>query len=158
MMRSRLGLLVRWCTLLLVTAPAFAANTAGAPSVAPAIAPAISPVGGLFQILFGLIAVLAIMAFAAWSYKKIGPVTTSNQLPVKVIGGVSVGNREKIMVVEVADQWIVVGVTSNQINTLSTLPKQEQFLDEQKAINPSEQFSTWLKRTIDKRNAAEQKS
>jgi flagellar protein FliO/FliZ len=125
------------------------ANTANA----PAINAATSPVAGFFQILFGLIAVLAIMAFAAWSFKKIGPVTSLNKLPVKVIGGVSVGNREKIMVIEVADQWLVVGVTSNQINTLSTLNKQEQFLNDTVMSNPTEQFSSWLKKTIEKRNA-----
>jgi flagellar protein FliO/FliZ len=115
-------------------------------------ATAISPVAGLFQILLGLAAVLTLMAVAAWLFKKIGPVNTGNQLPVKVIGGVSVGNRERIMVVEVADQWIVVGITAQQINTLSTMPKQEKLVETSSTLLKENQFSSWLKRTMDKRS------
>jgi flagellar protein FliO/FliZ len=56
------------------------------------------------------------------------------------------------MVVEVADQWIVVGVTANQINTLSTMPKQEKLVEESTSTAPENQFSTWLKRTVAKRS------
>lgn len=112
----------------------------------------ISPSTGLLQIFLGLIAVLMLMAFAAWFFKKIGPITSATKVSVKVVGGVSVGNREKIMVIEIADQWIVVGVTANQINTLSTMPKQEQLTVETSSTIPENQFATWLKRTLDKRN------
>ncbi|HTD07168.1 flagellar biosynthetic protein FliO [Undibacterium sp.] len=117
---------------------------------------AISPAAGLLQIFLGLIAVLALMAVAAWSFKKIGPVTTGNKVPVKIVGGVNVGNRERIMVVEVADQWIVVGITASQINTLSTMPKQINLAEQQDDAQPVNPFSTWLKRTMDKRNEPQQ--
>lgn len=117
---------------------------------------AISPTAGLLQIFLGLVAVLALMAVAAWSFKKIGPVASGNKVPVKVVGGVNVGNRERIMVVEVADQWIVVGVTASQINTLSTMPKQMNLVEQQDETQPVHQFSTWLKRTMDKRNQPQQ--
>ena len=122
---------------------------------AAADAAAISPTTGLLQILLGLIAVLALMGVTAWLFKKMGPVNTGNKISVKVVGGVSVGNRERIMVVEVADQWIVVGVTANQINTLSTMPKQEKLLDESQSTAVEHQFSTWLKRTIAKRSESQ---
>ncbi len=134
--------------LLLCTAPAsaFAATTEAA---------AISPTTGLLQIFLGLIAVLTLMGVAAWFFKKIGPINTGNKIPVKIVGGVSVGNRERIMVVEVADQWIVVGVTANQINTLSTMPKQEKLVEETISSAPENQFSTWLKRTMAKRSESQ---
>ncbi|MDY7537115.1 flagellar biosynthetic protein FliO [Undibacterium sp. RTI2.1] len=117
---------------------------------------AISPTTGFLQILLGLGAVLALMLFAAWLFKRIGPAVTGNKIPVNIIGGVNVGNRERIMVVEVADQWIVVGVTAQQITTLSTMPKQEQIVAEQLAKQTSTQvanpFSAWLAKTIEKRN------
>lgn len=129
--------------LLLVLPASFATGAEAA---------AISPTTGLLQIFLGLVAVLTLMAVAAWFFKKLGPVNTGNKLPVKIIGGVSVGNRERIMVVEVADQWIVVGVTSNQINTLSTMPKQEKLVEESTYNAQENQFSSWLKRTMDKRS------
>ncbi|MES2049003.1 MAG: flagellar biosynthetic protein FliO [Pseudomonadota bacterium] len=129
--------------LLLLALPATTASAETA---------AISPATGLLQIFLGLIAVLTLMGVAAWFFKKIGPVNTGNKIPVKIVGGVSVGNRERIMVVEVADQWIVVGVTANQINTLSTMPRQEKLVEEQQSSTPENQFSTWLKRTMAKRS------
>jgi flagellar protein FliO/FliZ len=36
-----------------------------------------------------------------------------------------IGNRERIVLVEVADTWIVVGLVPGQIRTLHTLPKGE---------------------------------
>lgn len=129
--------------LLLLTLPATTASAETA---------AISPSAGLLQIFLGLIAVLTLMGVAAWFFKKIGPVHTGNKLAVKIVGGVSVGNRERIMVVEVADQWIVVGVTANQINTLSTMPRQEKLAEESQSATPENQFSTWLKRTMAKRS------
>jgi flagellar protein FliO/FliZ len=133
----------RFLLLLALPPAAFAA----APETA-----AISPTTGLLQIFLGLIAVLALMGAAAWFFKKIGPVNSGNKIPVKIVGGVSVGNRERIMVVEIADQWIVVGVTANQINTLSTMPKQEKLGEEILSSAPENQFSTWLKRTMAKRS------
>ena len=123
---------------------------------------AISPTTGFLQILLGLAAVITLMLFAAWLFKRIGPAVTGNKIPVNIIGGVNVGNRERIMVVEVADQWIVVGVTAQQITTLSTMPKQEQLVAEQlakqmntQAVNP---FSAWLAKTIEKRNSSNDSS
>ena len=127
------------------------ALTASASAATAAETTAISPTTGLLQVFLGLIAVLTLMGVAAWFFKKIGPVNTANKIPVKIVGGVSVGNRERIMVVEVADQWIVVGVTANQINTLSTMPKQEKLTQETTLSTPENQFSTWLKRTMAKR-------
>ncbi len=110
-----------------------------------------SPSAGLLQIFLGLVAVLSLMGFAAWFFKKLGPVTSGNKVAVKIVGGVNVGNRERIMVVEVADQWIVVGITATQINTLSTMPKQDIPATGTPSDMPEKQFSTWLKRTLDKR-------
>jgi flagellar protein FliO/FliZ len=121
-------------------------------SVCAADTTPVSPSTGLLQIFLGLIAVLALMGVAAWFFKRLGPIANGHHVPVKVIGGVNVGNRERIMVIEVADQWIVVGVTAQQITTLTTMPKQEKESSDTSAIVPEKMFSTWLKRTLDKRN------
>lgn len=140
-------LLTSLVSLSFAPAAVFAIETASTPVTPPSAA--------LGQIAYGLMAVLALMLVAAWLFKKINPIALGNKVPVKVVGGVSIGNRERVMVVEVADQWIVIGVTATQINTLSTMPK----------MNPSEEmsatssannqattpFSSWLKRTIEKR-------
>jgi flagellar protein FliO/FliZ len=42
-----------------------------------------------------------------------------------MVGALSLGGRERIMVVEVGDQWIVVGASPGRVNALATMPKQE---------------------------------
>jgi flagellar biogenesis protein FliO len=47
----------------------------------------------------------------------------------------------------------VVGVTGSQINTLSTMPKQEISATENDAQIRENPFADWLKKTIEKRKA-----
>lgn len=107
---------------------------------------------GLLQIFLALAVVIAIMLLLAWVVKRVGPISSTHKLPVHVIGGISIGNRERVMVIEVADQWLVLGVTAQQINTLATLPKQELPNNDLGAATMTTPFSDWLKKTIEKRN------
>jgi flagellar protein FliO/FliZ len=121
--------------------PAFAAEQATAPA----------STGSLLQVALGLVVVLALMAGAAWILKRMGMAGAGGTSVARVVGGVSVGNRERVVVVEVADQWIVVGVAPGRVNALSTLPRQEA--PAATADTPdSKNFSAWLKQTIEKRN------
>ncbi|MGZ5817961.1 MAG: flagellar biosynthetic protein FliO [Burkholderiaceae bacterium] len=107
--------------------------------------------GSFFQVLLGLIVVLALMAAAAWTLKKFGVSKLAGNAPVRIVGGVSVGNRERVLVVEVGDQWIVVGVAPGQVNALSTMPRQETAAAPE-VMPVAKNFSAWLKQTIEKRS------
>ena len=107
---------------------------------------------GLLQIFLALAFVIAIMLLFAWLVKRVGPIASGHKLPVKIIGGISLGSRERVMVIEVADQWLVLGVTAQQINTLSTMPKQALPKNDSGSSQLSAPFADWLKKTIEKRN------
>jgi flagellar protein FliO/FliZ len=128
----------------LLTSTTFAAETVAPGANVP------SQAGNLMQVLFGLIAVLALMAVAAWLLRRFNVSKGLGGANIRIIGGVSVGNRERVVVVEVADQWIVVGVAPGSVNALTTMPRQEAIADETAA--PAKSFSSWLAHTIDKRN------
>ncbi len=107
----------------------------------------------LFKVLGGLIVVLGLMAGSAWLLKRAGLGKAPAGSSIKIVGGVSVGNRERVLVLEIADQWVVVGVAPGRVNAIATLPRQEQPLPE--ANQPaSNNFAAWLKQTIEKRNAS----
>jgi len=122
--------------------------------------------GNLFQVLFGLVVVLGLMGGIAWLLKRHGGVRMNAAAPVKIVGGIPVGNREKILVVEVADQWIVVGVAPGRITTLATMPRHDRSASQGDpaiaaafgdaaatgATPPAKTFSAWLKQTIEKRH------
>jgi len=130
---------------LLPLLPLMPAASASAADLHPA-----SSAGGLLQVLLGLVVVLALMAGAAWVLRRLGVHGSAAGNVVKVIGGVSVGTRERVMVVEVADQWIVVGVAQGRVNALSTMPRQEHAAGTPTAVPPN--FAGWLRQTIDRRN------
>ncbi|MNS06893.1 Flagellar protein FliO [compost metagenome] len=133
---------------VLLTA-SFIASSACAETTAGSAVP--STAGNLFQVLLGLIVVLGLMAAAAWLLRRFNTAKGVSNTSIKIVGGVSVGNRERVMVVEIADQWIVVGVAPGRVNALATMQKQETTLTPE--APSSGNFSTWLAQTIEKRNA-----
>lgn len=136
--------------------PAKAYASAGAPGRPDAMsgmpgAPARegSAVGHLMQVMGALLFVIMLMLALAWFVKNHGPKSLLGRVPVKVVGGVNLGGRERVLVIEVADQWLVIGATPGQITTLATLPRQATPEDEPV---PGKQFSIWLKQIMEKRN------
>ena len=81
----------------------------------------ISPSSGTLKMVLGLAVVLAIMALISWGVKHMLPGGASAQSAVRIVGGVSVGSRERVVVLEVADRWIVVGVAPGQVSGIANL-------------------------------------
>jgi flagellar protein FliO/FliZ len=112
--------------------------------------------GNLLQTILALVFVLALLAALAWFVKRYGPRAGGGSAHLRVVGALSLGGRERIMVVEVGDQWIVVGASPGRINALATMPKQEGVEPSSVLaahLPPATGFADWLKQTIDKRNA-----
>jgi flagellar protein FliO/FliZ len=128
---------------------ALAVSTGQAPGLA--LAEPATATGMVIQAVFGLVVVLAIMLGALWVLKRVGLARPMANQPLKVVGGVSVGNRERVMLVEVAGQWLVVGVAPGSVTLLSQMPAQELPASSYTGPVPPA-FSSWLKATIDKRN------
>ena len=92
------------------------------PSVAIAASEApMSPTGGVFKMIIGLAVVLAVMALITWVLKRMVPGVGNKQSVIRIVGGVSVGSRERVVVLEVSGRWIVVGVAAGQVSRLANL-------------------------------------
>lgn len=113
----------------------------------------VDSVGNLLQVLVGLVVVLALMAGAAWTLKRLGVTKGVAGSVAKIVGGVSVGSRERILVVEVGEQWIVVGVAPGRVNALATMQRRETGVAPV-AAPEAKNFSAWLKQVIDKRHGS----
>jgi flagellar protein FliO/FliZ len=90
---------------------------------ADASAPAVSAAGSLLQVFIGLVAVLLLIAATAWIAKRFGVTRGGSSSLLQVISSASVGARERVVVVEVGESWLVVGVAPGSVNALMTLPK-----------------------------------
>jgi len=133
------------------------AALAGARATAPGAglaAQAPSAAGSLVQTVLSLGFVIALLVGLAWLLKRFGPKHITGGTKVKLVGALSVGARERILVVEVGEQWIVVGASPGRMNALATMPRQET--DEADLASaqplPGANFAEWFKQTIEKRN------
>lgn len=126
-------------------------------AVRAADAVAVSPSGGVLKMVLGLTVVLAVMALIAWALKRMLPGVGGQQSVVRIVGSVSVGSRERVVVVEVADRWIVVGVAPGQVNGIANLEIGDMQLTEgaNNQLGPglgsfSHPFAQWLKKSTSK--------
>ena len=113
--------------LCLCTAVAAHANLPTVPSTpeAATAAPASGVgAGGLLQAVLGLAWVLGLILACAWAARRFGLQRFGGGHVVKVVSSTSVGQRERVVVVEVAGQWLVLGVTPQHITPLHSLPAQ----------------------------------
>lgn len=95
-------------------------------AVRPAyIPPAAVSTGSLVQITFSLLMVLACIIAVAWLLKRMNIAQQGTGNLLKVIGSVSIGQRERVVMIEVNDTWLLVGVGPGQIRTLHTMEKTE---------------------------------
>jgi len=89
----------------------------------PEAAPAVGA-SSLLQAGFGMFAVLGLIFLCAWAARRFGLQRLGGGHFVKVVSSTMVGQRERVVVVEVGATWLVLGVTASQVNTLHSLPAQ----------------------------------
>ncbi len=126
---------------LLASAPAVAAGEA-APDLG----------SSLVQMIGGLAVVVGLLLGSLWLIKRLsGPRGAATGL--KVLGAAPVGPRERVVLVELADQILVLGVTQSSVNTLHTLPADEFRRHSPDApAGGGSDFQNWLAKALERRN------
>lgn len=115
-----------------------------------------TPGSALTQVSSVLGGILLFILLLAWLAKKLGvtPQARNNQM-MKVVSSCPVGQREKVVIVEVDDTWLVLGVTAQQVTPLHTLPAKT--IDEAKAsdqVNPAD-FRKLLSKVMNRSEKSE---
>jgi len=149
-MKLTLKRLIPLC--LLVFAPPIAALESARPNY-PAPASALGA-GSIVQIILSLLLVLAAIVLVAWMLKRMNVAQKGHANLLKVIGGVAIGQRERVVLLEIGETWLVVGVAPNQIRTLHTLPKATANTEPVATDAAAVPFNAWLKKMIEKRNVS----
>jgi flagellar protein FliO/FliZ len=101
--------------------------TAGA--VLPTVSAAPEPVrsfgmAGFLQAGLGLAAVLGLIVLCGWGARRLGLRQPGSGRLLKVVASTMVGQRERVVVVEVGGAWLVLGVAAGQVSALHTMPAQ----------------------------------
>lgn len=147
--------LFRFNLFTFLCAPLFAVAQTAHPAYTPPPPAAVSS-GSILQVIFSLLLVLAAVVLVAWILKRINLPQHGAGSLLKVLGGVAVGQRERIVLVEVNDTWLVVGVAPGQVSTLHSMPKAVlPAPPAELAPGAENKFQGWLKQMIEKRNASQ---
>jgi len=77
----------------------------------------------LMQVSSALGAILLLIVLAGWLFRRLGfaPQAHGSKL-LNLKANCQVGQRERVVVVEIDNTWLVLGVTAQQITPLHTLP------------------------------------
>lgn len=130
-----------------VLVPIAAALPAAALAASPPVA---SPSTSVFQVFLGLLLVLGLIAACAWLLKRMARGGLSGAAGMRVVGGLMVGPKERVVVIELDGNWLVLGVTAAQVSLLHTMQKPEGSGD---ADQPGAvaTFPKWLQAALQKR-------
>lgn len=102
------------------------------------------------QMIVGLALIIGLLFVGAFVLRKLNGGRGFGQTgPLRIIGGLMIGPRERIVMIEAGDAWIVIGIVPGQIRTLHTMPKGEI----PATPDTMAPFSHWLKKMSEHHDA-----
>lgn len=108
--------------------------------------------GGVWQMIFGLVIVLALVIGSLWLLKKLVAQRGEGAGFLRVVAGTAVGTRERVVIVEVGSTWLVLGVAPGRVSALAEVPRQAAAASPSGADSPSgEGFPDWLRKLTQRR-------
>jgi len=80
----------------------------------------------MLNMVMGLIVVIALILGLAWAVRKYGRLPANNQIEMKVLGGLSLGTRERAVLIEVEGKRLLLGVAPGRVETLHVMNDKEK--------------------------------
>lgn len=76
-----------------------------------------------FKVLLGLIFVIALFLGSTFLFKRYGNTSMTGRGQIRLVDGLHLGNRERLVLVELNDKQILLSITPGQVNKLDTIDK-----------------------------------
>lgn len=107
-----------------------------------------APSSALIDVSGALLGIILLILVAAWLAKRFGihGVKTSATKDLKVSASAALGQRERVVIVDVEDARLVLGVTASQVTLLHKLPPTIIDPDAPKADTPD--FASLMKSVL----------
>jgi len=112
--------------------------------------PAVSA-GSYVQAGLALALIVALLAGTAWLARKVSGGKGFGRGGMKVVGGVALGPRERIVLLEVGEEWLVIGIVPGQIRTLHRLGKGTALAEPAADVPEGAPFAQWLSKINERR-------
>lgn len=115
---------MRYLTLLGVSISVLPALLAGAPvqsETSPKLPMSSFGASTALEMVAVLTGVVLLILILGWFIKRVGNFSSTGKGMVRVVGGVSLGPRERVVVIEAGDKRLLVGVAPGRVQTLCLL-------------------------------------
>lgn len=106
--------------------------------------------GSLLQMSLGLGLVVIVLFATLYVLKRLAAPRGAASGFLRVITAVAVGPRERVVVVEAGELWLVLGVSPGRVAALTQLPRQPSPVT---TTPPTADFAGWLKHMMERKNA-----
>ena len=109
----------------------------------------------VLQMLFGLAVVIALLFACLWLIRCLSA-PRGGGAAIKVLGAAAVGPRERVVLVELGEQVLVLGVAPGSVTRLHDMKRSELPLPADAAgiaAPAGKAFAAWLKQATERRNA-----
>jgi flagellar protein FliO/FliZ len=75
----------------------------------------------LVQWTMGLALVIVLILIAAWTLRRLNQFSAAHGGRLRILGGVSVGTRERVVLLQVGEKQLLLGVAPGRVETLHVL-------------------------------------
>lgn len=104
----------------------------------------------LWQLTLGMLLVLGLIVAIAWLLKRTGRFQMAAGGGLRILGGLSMGSRERVVLIQAGDTQLLLGVAPGRVQTLHVLDQPLQ--TKQDTVNPG--FADQLGRLLNKEKAS----
>ena len=125
--------------LIALILPRLAAAQSAAPELGASV----------LQMILGLGVVLLLVFASLYLLKRLAAPRGAASSLLRVIATANLGPRERVVVLELADTWLVLGTAPGSVTALTQMPRQEL---PPAPPPPGKDFASWLKLVSDRRN------
>ena len=122
------------------------------PAPVRAAAPAQEFGNSVGQLLFGLGIVIALLFATLWLLKRLTMPRGNAAGLLRIVAGTALGTRERVVILEIEDTWLVVGVAPGQITALAELPRGNSATTD--TPTPNKDFTSRFRQILDRRHVA----
>ncbi|MCB1985601.1 MAG: flagellar biosynthetic protein FliO [Burkholderiales bacterium] len=102
------------------------------------------------KMIISLVLVLVIIIAIAWLLKRFAIIPTNATGHLKIVSAASIGQRERVVIVEVGETWLVLGVAPGQVNKLYSMEKSALNTHDKSLNHTSGKFPEELVKSISK--------
>lgn len=113
---------------------------AGAAESAPPVAGT-----GIWTATLAMLAVALLAGGGTWLLARASRQRFANSPLLRIIAAVHVGPRERVVIVEAGESWLVLGVAPGRVNAIHTLAR-----DASAPLEPQRPFADWLRKVTEK--------